>query len=98
MQSLIPSRLACLSLQGSNLALDLFYNVSDPEQIRFSCLEFTKRLLFLRLGLGNSGRFFKDATPIFRAGAENEVDFTLFHDGVSGAAHARVGEQIVNIF
>ena len=52
----------------------------------------------MRFVLGNSGRFFKDATPIFWAGAEDEVDFPLFHDGVSSAAHARVGEQIVNIF
>ena len=52
----------------------------------------------MRLVLGNPGRFFEDAAPIFRAGAEDEVDFALFHNGISGTSHARVGEQIVNIF
>ena len=52
----------------------------------------------MRFVLGDSSRFFKDTASIFRARAEDEVDFALFHDGVGGAAHPGIGEQIVNVF
>src|SRR5207249_10682164 len=45
----------------------------------------------------DSGRFLKNAAPIFRTRTQDQVDLALLHDGVSGATHSSVGEQTVDV-
>src|SRR5207249_12207113 len=59
--------------------------------------QFAERFFFLRFVFSDSGRFFKNAAPIFRTRTQDQVDLALLHDGVSGATHSGVGEQIVDV-
>ena len=97
MQRLISPRLARLSLQRPNLPLHFLNDVADAQQIRFCRFQFAERFFFLRFVFSDSGRFLKNAAPIFRTRTQDQVDLALLHDGVSGATHSSVGEQTVDV-
>ena len=51
----------------------------------------------MRFVFGNAGGFFENGPPIFRARAEDQIDFALLHDRVGAATHAGVGKQRLDI-
>ena len=96
-QRLISPRLARLALQRTDLPFDLFNDVADAQQIRFSRFELAQRFALLRLIFCNPGRFFKNRAAIFRARAQDQIDLALLHHRVSAARDARVGKKILNV-
>ena len=96
-QRLITPRLAGLALQRADLALHLFDDVADAEEVGFGRLELAHRLLLLALVFRDAGGFFENGAPIFRARAEDEVDLALLHDGVGAAADAGIGEEALDV-
>ena len=97
MQRLISSRLARLSLEGTNLPLHFLNDVADTQQIRFGRFHFAQRFLLLRFVFSDSGGFFKNAASIFGTRTQDQIDLALLHDGVGGASDAGVGEQTVDV-
>ena len=96
-QRLISPRLAGLTLQRTDLALDLFDDVTDAQKIRFRRFEFAQRFALLRFVFCNSGRFFKNGAAIFRTRAEDQIDLALLHHRIGAARHAGIGKKILNV-
>jgi hypothetical protein len=96
-QYLVAPRFPCLPLEGTDLAFHFLNDVPDPKKVRFGCFQLAERFSFLRFVLGDAGGLFENRATIFRAGAQNQIDLALLHDGIGAAAHARVGEETLNI-
>ena len=97
LQRLIAPRLAGLALQRADLALHLFDDVADAKQVRLGRLQLPHRLFLLAFVFRDAGRFFEHRAPVFRAGAEDQVDLALLHDRVGAAADAGIGEERLDI-
>ena len=97
MQRLISPRFARLSLQRTDLALYLFDDVTNAQEICLGGFQLAECLALLRLVLCDSSRFLEHCASIFRTRAQDHVDLALFHHRICGAGDARVGEEILNI-
>ena len=62
---LVAPRLAGLTLEGNDLALDLFDDVGDADEVGFGILEFAESFLLLELVLVDAGGFFEDGAAVF---------------------------------
>ena len=96
-EGLVAAGLACLSLERSDLALDLLDDVGDPEEVRLGVLELAESLFLLGLVLGYAGGLLEDGAAVFRAAVEQEGGLPLLHDGVGAPADAGVHEEIVDV-
>src|SRR5438093_10091100 len=97
MQRLISPRFARLSLQRTDLALYLFDDVTNAQEIRLGGFQLAECLALLRLVLCDSSRFLEHCASIFRTRAQDHVDLALLHHRVSGARDAGVSEKVLNI-
>src|SRR4029077_3878519 len=97
MQRLVSPRFACLPLQGADLALYLFDNVTNAQEICLSGFQLAQCLALLRLIFCDSSRFLENCAPIFRTRTQDHVDFALLHHGVSRACDSGVRKKILNI-
>ena len=93
----VAPRLARLALQRADLAFDLPHQVGDPHQILLGVFQLPQSLFLLRLVLGDPGGLFKDHSAVFRFAGKDLGNVTLSHDAVTGAAHARPHEQLLNV-
>src|SRR6266487_4716147 len=65
MERLVSPRFACLPLQGTDLALHLFDDVTNAQEICLSGFQLAQCFALLRLILCDSGRFLENCAAIF---------------------------------
>ncbi len=86
-----------LALQGSELAADLAEQVAQAGEVALGGGEAALGLLLALAVLEDAGRLIEDQAALFGAGVEHGVDLALAHDHVLLAAHAGVGEQLLDV-
>ena len=79
-QSFVAARLSGLALKRTDLALDLFHDVRQSDEVGVRVFQFSKRFFFLRFVFSDSSSFFENRPPIFRPRAQDQIDFALLHD------------------
>ncbi len=97
-QGLVAARFSGLALERSDLPLHFLDDVANAQKVRVGRLQFAERFAFLAAVFGDAGGFFKDRAAIFRARAQDQIDLALLHDRVGAAAHAGVGEEVLDVF
>src|SRR3984893_16487627 len=96
-ESFVTARLSRLTLERTDLALDLFHDVGQSDEVCIRILELSKSLFFLSLILCYSRSFLENGSAIFRSGTQNQVDLTLFHDRIGSPTNSRIHEQHLDI-
>ena len=86
-----------LALQGPQLAPDLPQQVGEAEQVGLRPLQPPLRLLLAAAVLEDARRLLHDEPAVLGPGVEDGVEVALGHDDVLLAAHAGVGEQLLEV-
>ena len=94
---LVAARLAGLALQRADLPLDLADQVGHAQQVLLGGFQFAQRLFFLRLEFGDARGLLENHPPVLRLAGKDLRDVALGHDAVTGAAHARAHEQLLDV-
>ena len=96
-QRLITPRLARLPLERTDLPLDLFHDVLEPQQICLRGLQLAQRLALLRLVFRDARRLLENRAPVLRSRRQDHVDLALLHDRIRRAPDARVHEKLLDV-
>ena len=96
-QPLIAARLADLTRERAQLALDLEHDVVETGEIAFGGVELVERLLLALLVLGDARRLLEQEPAMTRVVRQDVVDHRTLDHRVGVAAHARVEEQVADV-
>ena len=93
----VAPRLACLTLQRTNLALHFFDRVGDAQKILLGVFQLAERFFFLRFEFRDARRFLKNHPAIFRLAGKNLRDVTLRQNAVASAPDPSAHEELLNV-
>ena len=96
-QALVAARLADLSRQRAQLALDLEHDVVEAREIPLGGLELVQGLPLARLVLGDAGGFLEQEPAVAGVVGQNVVDHLALDHRVGMAAHPGVEEQVADV-
>ena len=88
---------ARLAGQRPQLTVDLSSQVEDAHEIRVHVRELLERSLLAAAMFEDACGLFDEAAPFLGRGGQDRVQLPLPHDDVHLAAHARVGEQLLDV-
>ena len=97
MQLIILFGLFGLLFEGFGFALQLVNHIVESDEILLRFLKFLDCHLLAMLVFGNARDFVKQIATFFGTCIEDEINFTLLHDGVSCNAHPCVHKEFSNI-
>ena len=89
--------LAGLPLQRTNLAFHLANEVLDAQEVLLGALEFAQGLALLLLEAGNARGLLEHQATVVRLARQDLGDIALGHDRVTRLAHARAGEELLDV-
>ena len=96
-EALESSGFCGLALKGADLAVDLFHDVLDSDEVGFGVFQFAEGFFFLGFVFCDAGCFFEYGATVFGVAAEDLVNFSLFHDGVGVASDPGIHEEFLNV-
>jgi hypothetical protein len=94
---LVAPGLAGLALERTDLAFHLADQVGDAQEVLLGLFQLAKGFLLLGLEAGDAGGFLEHQTAVLGLAAEDLGDVALGHDRVTRLAHARPGEQLLDV-
>src|SRR5208283_4400144 len=94
---LVAARLAGLALERPDLPFHFADEISDTQQVLVGVFQFAERLPFLALVFGDAGGFLENEAPVLGFARKNLRDVALRQNAVTGAAHARAHEQLLDV-
>ena len=86
-----------LALERAELAAHLAQEVAEAGEVALGGGQAALGLLLALAVLQDPGGLLDDEAAVFGAGVEHRVDLALAHDHVLLAAHAGVGEQVLDV-
>ena len=92
-----PLRQASGAGQGAELAVDLVGQVQDAHEVCVHVRQFLQRTLLAAPVLEDPGGLLDEAAPLLGSRGQDRVELPLADDDVHLAAHARVGEQLLDV-
>ena len=93
----IPSRFAGLGLYASNPLTDLIDEILEPVEIVLCSQQGSETLSLPEPVLRDTGRLFKNYTPVGIGRLQKNVDFSLLEDRVGGRSEAGIQEEILDV-
>src|SRR5262245_57218936 len=86
-----------LPLERADLPFDLLNQIGNAEEVLVGVLEFAESFPLLWLKFGDPSGLFEDHAAVIGLAGDNLGDIALGHDAVTGPAHARAHEKLLNV-
>ena len=97
LEGLESAGLAGLTLQRTDLTLHLANEVLDAQEVLFGAFELAQGLALLLLEAGDARGLFEHEATVIRLARQDLGDVALGHDRVTRLAHARAGEELLDV-